>query len=441
MTVQPEEKPLTRREIRERERREAGAAPTAAVPTTSRRAATATVTTAGDMPVLTPTQALRITPVEPSPASEPDLRTSSMEIVATENATGRQLTRRELRALLAQQQAEKVAAAPEAEPPADEERSDDERSDVEGALERASALPPTGAVPVIEAADESRDAEPVPEGAVEQEPEADEDVATGDAPEASAQDADESASGATTDVDESEVHEAEIESSSSDDEAPHTDASDERTAEDERNADDEQPAADEQPEQPHLNTALFASVGGSLDIVDEKATEITGSFEPPIEHLAITEELDSKSKEEVDASFDSLIASGVAATGAATTTNALILPTTGPGATVGTETGEILVTGSFDLPRSLGSTGQHPNLYDSPDVDRYVDRIDREQPAGESEPVRASSAVSTHAAGTSMIAPQKRAGVSVPVVLAITAAVLLVGAIALFIGGFVLNIF
>ncbi|PPI38034.1 MULTISPECIES: hypothetical protein [unclassified Rathayibacter] len=436
MTVQPEEKPLTRREIRERERREAGAATTAAVPTTSRRAATATATTAGDMPVLTPTQALRITPVEPSPASEPDLRTSSMEIVATENATGRQLTRRELRALLAQQQAEKVAAAPEAEPAADKERSDDERSDdVEGALERASALPPTGAVPVVEAADESRDAEPVPEGAAEQEPEGDEDVVTEDAPEASEEEADESATDATADADEAEVHEAEIESSSSDDETPSADASDER------DADDEQPTAGEQPEQPHLNTALFASVGGSLDIADEKATEITGSFEPPIEHLAITEELDSKSKEEVDASFDSLIASGVAATGAVTTTNALILPTTGPGATVGTDTGEILVTGSFDLPRSLGSTGQHPNLYDSPDVDRYVDRIDREQPAGESEPVRASSAVSTHAAGTSMIAPQKRAGVSVPVVLAITAAVLLVGAIALFIGGFVLNIF
>lgn len=40
-----------------------------------------------------------------------------------------------------------------------------------------------------------------------------------------------------------------------------------------------------------------------------------------------------------------------------------------------------------------------------------------------------------------MIAPQKRAGISVPVVLAVTAAVLLVASIALFIGGFVLNIF
>ncbi|MHC2184908.1 hypothetical protein ACVLV4_000538 [Rathayibacter agropyri] len=397
MTVQPEEKPLTRREIRERERREAGAAP-AAAPTTSRRAATASATTAGDMPVLTPTQAMRITPVAPSPASEPDLRTSSLDIVATENATGRPLTRRELRALLAQQQAENVAAAPETE------RSSP-FGDVEDAFERTSSVPPAGTVAVEQAADETRDAEPVSEYVSG-------DVETGAAQELSAG----NPSGPTP------SHEPASETDDSPEEA-------------------DKPAAEDESGQPHLNTALFAAVGGSLDIADEKATEITGNFHPPIEHLAITEELDSKSQEEVDASFDSLIASGVAATGAVTTTNALILPTTGSGATASTDTGEILVTGSFDLPRSLGSTGQHPNLYDSPDVDRYVDRIDREQPEGESEPVRASSAVSTHAAGTSMIAPQKRAGISVPVVLAITAAVLLVASIALFVGGFVLNIF
>jgi hypothetical protein len=345
MTVQHEGAPLTRREIRERERAAAGAAP-AAAPTTSRRAATASVTAAGEMPVLTATQALRVPVVAPTPAAEPELSTSAIEVVLPEGVDRSTLTRRELRALLAQQQAEQVAATPEVAP-----------ADAEPAA----------------AAEESA---PEPADAVE-EPE---------------QSADES----------------------------------------------EQPV--DEPEQPKLNTALFATVG-TLDIADEKATEITGSFHPPIEHLAITDELDSKSKEEVDASFDSLIASGVAATGAVTTTNALILPTAGDASPVRTDTGEVLVTGSFDLPRSLGSTGQHPNLYDSPDVDRYVDRIDREQPASDSEPVRASSAVSTHAAGTAMIAPQKRRAVSVPVVLAITAAVLLVASIALFIGGFVLNIF
>ncbi|ROQ06646.1 hypothetical protein EDF54_1612 [Rathayibacter sp. PhB93] len=362
MTVQHEGAPLTRREIRERERAAAGAAP-AAAPTTSRRAATASVTAAGEMPVLTATQALRVPVVAPTPAAEPELSTSAIEVVLPEGVDRSTLTRRELRALLAQQQAEQVAATPEAAP-------------VDAAQDPAKAEP--------DAAEES-----APEESPREEAAAEE-----SAPEASAV---------------------------------------EQPA-------DELEQSDDEPEQPKLNTALFATVG-TLDIADEKATEITGSFHPPIEHLAITDELDSKSKEEVDASFDSLIASGVASTGAVTTTNALILPTAGDASPVRTDTGEVLVTGSFDLPRSLGSTGQHPNLYDSPDVDRYVDRIDREQPASDSEPVRASSAVSTHAAGTAMIAPQKRRAVSVPVVLAITAAVLLVASIALFIGGFVLNIF
>ncbi|NQX14343.1 hypothetical protein [Rathayibacter sp. VKM Ac-2857] len=355
MTVQHEGAPLTRREIRERERAAAGAAP-AAAPTTSRRAATASVTAAGEMPVLTATQALRVPVVAPTPAAEPELSTSAIEVVLPEGVDRSTLTRRELRALLAQQQAEQVAATPEVAP-----------------------------------ADAEQDAEPTT-------------AAETSAPE--------------------QTDEVEPE---------------QQIDESEQRADEPEQPLDE-PEQPKLNTALFATVG-TLDIADEKATEITGSFHPPIEHLAITDELDSKSKEEVDASFDSLIASGVAATGAVTTTNALILPTAGDASPVRTDTGEVLVTGSFDLPRSLGSTGQHPNLYDSPDVDRYVDRIDREQPASDSEPVRASSAVSTHAAGTAMIAPQKRRAVSVPVVLAITAAVLLVASIALFIGGFVLNIF
>ncbi|MCJ1687705.1 hypothetical protein [Rathayibacter sp. VKM Ac-2927] len=353
MTVQHEGAPLTRREIRERERAAAGAAP-AAAPTTSRRAATASVTAAGEMPVLTATQALRVPVVAPTPAPEPELSTSAIEVVLPEGVDRSTLTRRELRALLAQQQAEQVAATPEAAP-------------ADAAQESAKTEPDA-------AAEETAAEETAPEVSDVEQP-----------------------------ADESEQ-------------------------------------SDDEPEQPKLNTALFATVG-TLDIADEKATEITGSFHPPIEHLAITDELDSKSKEEVDASFDSLIASGVAATGAVTTTNALILPTAGDASPARTDTGEVLVTGSFDLPRSLGSTGQHPNLYDSPDVDRYVDRIDREQPASDSEPVRASSAVSTHAAGTAMIAPQKRRAVSVPVVLAITAAVLLVASIALFIGGFVLNIF
>ncbi|MBO0984811.1 hypothetical protein [Rathayibacter sp. SD072] len=385
MTVQPEEKPLTRREIRERERREAGVAPAAAAPTTSRRAATASVTAAGDMPVLTPTQTLRIAAPEAEPAREPDLRTSALEVVLPEGVERSSLTRRELRALHAQQQAEKLAAAP--------------AIDVPAGSGPAAADEPSAADDGPGEGEQSRASTPGESSAVE-----------------------------PSGVESSDVESSDVEGAV--DRAAALPAVDDS---------DEEP----RPVEPKLNTALFATVGGSIDLGEEKATEITGSFQPPIEHLAITEELDSKSKEEVDASFDELIARGVASTGAVTTTNALILPTTGAGAVVEgrADTGEVIVTGTFELPRSLGSTGQHPNLYDSPDVDRYVDRIDREQPAADSEPVRASSAVSTHAAGTAMIAPQKKRGISAPVVLAITAAVLLVASIALFIGGFVLNIF
>lgn len=383
MTVQPEDRPLTRREIRERERREAGAAPAGAEPTTPRRVPTGSAAAGGASSDLGAGEAERAASVQPTPAGEPELRTAALDVIVTDAATGRQLTRRELRALLAQQQAEQDAAAP------------DITSEV-GPAERPTTEGDEQNVSVASAEEQRQSASPEP-------PQED------------------SGSPVVTDDDESASS------------APETGSSETGSAD---------PASpEEEAEQPQLNTALFATVGGSLDIVDDKATEITGSFHPPIEHQAITEELDSKSKEEVDASFDSLIASGVAATGAATTTNALILPTSGETTPVGTDTGEVLVTGTFELPRSLGSTGQHPNLYDSPDVDRYVDRIDREQPAADSEPVRASSAVSTHVAGTAMIAPQKKRGVSAPVVLAITAAVLLVASIALFIGGFVLNIF
>lgn len=342
MTVH-DERPLTRREIRERERSATGAPAAAAAPTTSRRAATASVTLAGDLPVLNAPpipQPAQPVSVEPTPAEAPELREPFTTTPLPDGTVPEHtLTRRELRALLAQQQAEQVSAVPTV---ADE-------------------------VP-----DEAVDEQPSSEPAIEVE----NDVVV-------------------------------LPVSTSED------------------------AADE----PKLNTALFASIG-SFDDGEEKPTEITGSFTVPIEHLHITEELDNKSRGDADASFDELIAQGVASTAAVTTTNALILPTISS-----SDSSEALVTGSIDLPRSLGSTGQHPNLYDSPDVDRLFDKVDREQPASDSVPVRASSAISTHTSTRGVIAPQQKKGVSLPVVLAVTAAALLVGVIVLLVGGFVLNIF
>ena len=134
----------------------------------------------------------------------------------------------------------------------------------------------------------------------------------------------------------------------------------------------------------------------------------------------------------------------VGASGAATTTNALILPVvpSAPDATGPlTSTGEILVTGSIDLPRGLGSTGQHPDRYDTSDMDRMFDQDENEFNTSDVAPIRASRAVSTHTSTRGVITPPKKRGGRLPVVLSITAAVLAIGVVGLLVAGYILKVF
>jgi hypothetical protein len=135
---------------------------------------------------------------------------------------------------------------------------------------------------------------------------------------------------------------------------------------------------------------------------------------------------------------------GVSAGGIPTTTNALILPsiphqgnTSGPL----TSTGEIMITGSIDLPRSLGETGVHPNVYDSSEMDRMLDQLDEGGHRNGIVPVSASRAVSTHASTRGVMAPPKQRGLTLPTVLTVTVGVLAVGVLALFAVGYFLHIF
>jgi len=94
----------------------------------------------------------------------------------------------------------------------------------------------------------------------------------------------------------------------------------------------------------------------------------------------------------------------------ATTTSALVLPVIPAPADFGTiinGTGEILVTGSIELPRSLGSTGGDQRRYDDPDVDNLFDAFDNEIISTDSAPVRAIRAVSTHTSTHGVIANTK----------------------------------
>lgn len=141
--------------------------------------------------------------------------------------------------------------------------------------------------------------------------------------------------------------------------------------------------------------------------------------------------------------FDQLLSRGGVSRGVPTTTNALILPVLpDDGKIVSPIAGgdEVIVTGSIDLPRSYGSTGVHPSQVDSTDIDRLFDNV--EDATTGVAPVAATKAISTqHAATKQMMAPPKKDGPNVPLVLAVTAGVLALGVVATLIIGAVFRLF
>jgi len=177
----------------------------------------------------------------------------------------------------------------------------------------------------------------------------------------------------------------------------------------------------------------------------DAAADVT-ALHPPIGHWSVDREDDSHIQaigRRDDATFDDLVGRGVGAGGIPTTTNALILPSIprqGPGGPI-TSTGEIMITGSIDLPRSLGATGQHPNLFDSSEMDRMLDQLDEGGHHNDVAPVSASRAVSTHTSTRGVMTPPRKRGASLPAVLAITAAVLAIGVLSLFVVGYAFNIY
>lgn len=139
--------------------------------------------------------------------------------------------------------------------------------------------------------------------------------------------------------------------------------------------------------------------------------------------------------------FDQLISRGSSVS--VTTSNTLILPSIPqqPTSSAMSMTGEVLITGSIDLPRGLGSTGAPPDRFDTAEVDRLLDQADESPTTSNVAPVSASRAVSTHTSTRGVMTPPKKHVVSLPMVLAITAGVLLVGVVTLFAAGYLFHIF
>ncbi|MFT4214043.1 MAG: hypothetical protein QM622_04625 [Microbacterium sp.] len=130
---------------------------------------------------------------------------------------------------------------------------------------------------------------------------------------------------------------------------------------------------------------------------------------------------------ELSPSFDGLLARGAATTGSIAAPNALILsqtPDTGAFVSPVAATGEVLVTGTYALPESLGSTGTLPGSADGKDVDAAL--LDGELPSASSPaPIAASAAISTIKSAEDIIkppAPEK--GSRLMLVLGITAGTL-----------------
>lgn len=164
--------------------------------------------------------------------------------------------------------------------------------------------------------------------------------------------------------------------------------------------------------------------------------ESVSVFDEPVQHAP------APAAELSRGDFDDLISRAVAQEGAASATNtsALILPNlpdtgelSGP---IG-ETGELFITGSIELPKSLGETGGHTPLHDSAGPDPLEELgLDAIPTSGDPiSPVAASRAVSARSAAGPVVAQETKEKSKLPLVLILTGGGLVVAVGALLIWG------
>ena len=206
-----------------------------------------------------------------------------------------------------------------------------------------------------------------------------------------------------------------------------------------------------------------APAEGSADTatpITEEAAKTPYSFPdiaPPEEWRSVFDEdsraargNDARSATGKDSGFDDLIARAVVQDGRAGGTNsaALILPDMpedgGLAGPIG-GTGELYITGSIDVPKSIGETGGHASIHDSIELDP-VDEMGAERSHGGSEhatgPISARRAVSASSAtGAPMFSTAGKEKSKLPLVLSLTGGglILVVGGIAVW--GFTTGVF
>jgi hypothetical protein len=206
---------------------------------------------------------------------------------------------------------------------------------------------------------------------------------------------------------------------------------------------DQKPAASESSAAPAASNAPFSFLLNPASTPATPASDAgdddAASYTPPIGHWSRQAELDDENQP-----FENTLSRDVGGGNVATTTNALVLPMIPQRddfSSVLNATGEIMVTGTINLPGSVGTTGRDSRHYDDPEVDHLFDAFDNEIPNTDSAPVRAITAVSSHTATRGGIEPGRKQSNRVLTILLVTAGVMAVSVLALLVAGFVFNIF
>lgn len=107
---------------------------------------------------------------------------------------------------------------------------------------------------------------------------------------------------------------------------------------------------------------------------------------------------------------ESTISRNIGPGSGAITTSALVLPSLPNPEYARLGTGEILVTGSIDLPHSLATSGAHPAQLDEHHLDHELDPGDHQVVSTDSQPVRAVKAISSHTSTRNVIVAKKPVG-------------------------------
>ncbi|KQO63034.1 hypothetical protein [Curtobacterium sp. Leaf261] len=186
------------------------------------------------------------------------------------------------------------------------------------------------------------------------------------------------------------------------------------------------------PQASYTPAAESAGVGRASSPVEPKP--VTTAFDAPAGHW-------SRQAEVVDDHVHDP-ETGVVR-GTETQANALIMPNSALTDVTGAlnATGEVIITGSIDLPKALASTGSHRPI-DGVEVDRLLEQHDAEAPSSDATPVRASRAVSSHTSTRAVVlAAAKPKQSKVPTVLAVSAAsVGVAGVVAIVVAFFALHL-